>query len=82
MRRVTFQRNKKIKPKRKKQIDSLIYSFLEKLNFQVNLDVVFNDINAYQKKNEDYFSYAEINYIFILFRVILIKMKLVVCRKH
>ncbi len=63
---------RKIKPKRKKQIDSLIYSFLEKLNFQVNLDVVFHDINAYQKKNEDYFSYAEINYIFILFRVILI----------
>lgn len=64
---------KTIKPKRKKQIDDLIYSFLKKLNFQIDINLVFNDINEYQKKQEDYFSYTEINYIYILFRVILIK---------
>lgn len=63
----------RIKVKRKKQLYDLLYADLTKLNFHIDLDILFNAINAYQEQHDDYFSYAEINYLFILFRVILIK---------
>ena len=62
----------KINHKRKLLLHDLLYTQLNELNFQIDIDIIFKHINNYQKKNEDYFSYTEINFIYILFKLILI----------
>ena len=63
---------KKISNKRKKQIYLLIYSYLKETDFKVDMPLLFDKLNNYQKKNNDYFSYIEIYLISILIRMILI----------
>ncbi len=62
----------RIKSKRKKQLYDLLYTEFKKLNFHFDFDILFYNLNSYQEEHDDYFSYAEINFLFILFRLILI----------
>jgi uncharacterized membrane protein YoaK (UPF0700 family) len=63
----------KIKFKRKKQIIDSLHSFLKENNFQINIDALSEKLNNYQKENNDYFSYTEIGFIFIVIRFLIIK---------
>jgi cyclic beta-1,2-glucan synthetase len=63
---------RKIKSKRKKQLYHLIYSYLQENDFRTDMSLIFQKINKYQKDNNDYFSYYEINLIAILIKIILI----------
>ena len=64
---------RKIKSKRKKQLIDFLHSFLKKTNFQVNIDALSEALNEEQEKNDDYFSYTEIAFIFVIIRFLIIK---------
>ncbi|MDD3281312.1 MAG: hypothetical protein PHC83_07055, partial [Bacteroidales bacterium] len=64
---------KSIKSKRKRSLYVLLHSILQDSNYLIDIKYIFNKINEYQKKQEDYFSYTEINFLYILFRIILIQ---------
>ncbi|MDY0015174.1 MAG: hypothetical protein RBS13_03110, partial [Bacteroidales bacterium] len=64
---------KSIKSKRKRSLYVLLHSILQDSNYHIDIKHIFNKINEYQKKQEDYFSYTEINFLYILFRIILIQ---------
>lgn len=63
---------KKITSKRRLQIDSMIYKQLENGDYNLSISNMFINLNKYQKENNDYFSYREINYIYIVIRMMLI----------
>ncbi|MBP7101685.1 MAG: hypothetical protein KBA86_00405 [Bacteroidales bacterium] len=64
---------KSIKSKRKKLLYELLDAILYKSNYQIDINLIFNEINEYQQKQNDYFSYTEISFLYILFRIILIQ---------
>jgi cyclic beta-1,2-glucan synthetase len=63
---------RKIDEKRKKQIYNLIYEYLEKNDFRVDMPHLFKKLNDYQITTDDYFSYYEINLISTSIRMVLI----------
>jgi cyclic beta-1,2-glucan synthetase len=66
-----FYKNK-IKSKRKKHVYFVVSKILNEKDYNLDIDVFFNELNLYQQQNKDNFSYAEINYIYIIIRMILI----------
>ena len=50
----------------------MIYKQLENWDYNLSISNMFINLNKYQKENNDYFSYREINYIYIVIRMMLI----------
>ena len=63
----------KIKSKRKKQIVDFLYAVLKETNFHTDIDSLSQALNKYQKENDDYFSYTEIGFGFIVIRYLIVK---------
>ncbi len=52
-----------IKPKRRQYLDNLVNGYLEGENYKLDTNLLFVFLNKYQKEDEDYFTYDEIDYI-------------------
>ncbi|MDD4036663.1 MAG: glucoamylase family protein, partial [Bacilli bacterium] len=63
---------KKITNKRREQIDALIFKQLKARDYNLSISTMLDNLNKYQKDNNDYFSYREINYIYVVIRMMLI----------
>lgn len=63
---------RRIPTARKEKIYNLVESILEACDFNVNKKQLFSELKKYQEENNDYFSYLEINLIYIFLRMIII----------
>lgn len=72
---------RRTKGKRKKLIYALIYNILKVNDFQLSMLSLFEKLNAYQKETKDYFSYYEINLIYIFIKMVLISELNTLCER-
>ncbi|MDD3187670.1 MAG: glucoamylase family protein [Bacilli bacterium] len=70
---LSFNELEKIKRKRKNFLIHLVEEILEKTGYAFNSKKIYSDIYKFQEKNNDYFSYSELSYIFVMFKIVLIK---------
>ena len=63
---------RKINNKRKIELYNILYGYLKANDFKTDLGKLFEQLSNYQDNEKDYFSYAEINYIYVAFRLILV----------
>ncbi|MDD4298977.1 MAG: hypothetical protein PHS98_05060, partial [Bacilli bacterium] len=75
------KRIKRTKRRRKKLLYALVYNILKSNDFQINMPKLFEKLNVYQKETGDYFSYHEINIIYIFIRMILISELNMLCKR-
>ena len=64
---------KSIPLKRKKHLYNLLLQSMQKTNFQIDTNIQLKDLYDYQNNHHDYFSYSEISFIFLIFKIILIE---------
>ncbi|HHX16720.1 MAG TPA: hypothetical protein GX725_02285, partial [Mollicutes bacterium] len=76
-----FLETKYIKGKRKKLLYSLVYNSLKTNDFQIDITGVFEKLNKYQSETKDYFSFFEINFIYLFIKISLISELRVLCEK-
>ena len=76
-----FLETKYIKGKRKKLLYSLVYNILKTNDFQIDITGVFEKLNKYQSETKDYFSFYEINFIYLFIKISLISELRVLCEK-
>ena len=62
----------KIEKNRKQEIKNIIENFIKQDNYKLSTSQFFKNINEYQVRNNDYFSYDEIYFINTLIRIIII----------
>lgn len=69
-----YQSNKvrTIKYKRRKQLYNVLKNILEEKDYALSTSYLFERLNKYQEENKDYFSFYEINYLYLLIRIILV----------
>ncbi|MGI6329707.1 MAG: GH36-type glycosyl hydrolase domain-containing protein [Bacilli bacterium] len=63
---------KKIRRGRRVELYKYIYNYLKKNDFNLDLSDLFSNLNNYQAGRKDYFSYVEIDFIYLLIRLALI----------
>lgn len=64
---------RRISKNNKKEIYFLIYQILKEKDFNLNMNYLFKKINIYEEEKKRYFSYKEIDYIYLIIRIIIIE---------